>query len=102
MAIYLGVVSHEWNDFFNFRPKYELMRGNYDLRELSEREIKELLPESEFENVNFQYDGRDEEFKTILAKRFVDHSLCFVEFEKFSGLNLQTLVLFFYYNLGFI
>ncbi len=83
MGVYIGYIQKKNYDyastFYNFKPIAEIHNGS--VMPLNQREIDELLPESELRNINFSYDWHDQTVVKQMEKMFVDNGLFVFEFE---------------------
>ncbi len=74
MGVYLGEITIK-NDFVNFKPYYEYADNKFTPLQRVERQA--LLPESEYENINFYSSNPN----VIVNDLFYNHEYCLFEFE---------------------
>ena len=81
MGVYLGYIEKKngnKTNFFNFKPIFEIM--DEQIKELTDSDLEDLLPESARRNINFSFNWYDQEKTEEMERLFVDKSLFIFEF----------------------
>lgn len=78
MCTYVGLISIKGN-FYNITPIGRIENQKFEALTLTD--LDELLPNSEFHNINMYYNFRDENHCRVMRERFKDEGLVAIDFQ---------------------